>query len=55
MLSDTPTVTVSQGLPLHPGLPTDWENLYAALKIVQGINASVLGNNKTIVTLDLQL
>ena len=55
LLSDTPTVTVSQGLSIYPDSPTDWGNLYTALKIVQGINLSVSGNNKTTVTLDLQL
>ena len=53
LLSDTHTVTASQGLPLYPGSPTDWGNLYTALKILQGINASASENNKTIVTLDL--
>ena len=35
LLSHTPTVTVSQGLPLYPGSPTDWRNLYTALKIIK--------------------
>ena len=34
LLSDTPTVTVSQGLLLYPGSPTDWGNLYTAVKLV---------------------
>lgn len=55
LLTDMPTSTVTQGLPLHPGSPTDWSNLFTALKLVQGINVAVTGNSKTIVTLDLQL
>ena len=55
LLSDTPTVFVSQGLPSYPGSPTDWGNFHIALKIVQAINVSVSGNNWTIFTLDLQL
>lgn len=55
LLSDTPTVIFSKGLHLCPGSPTDWGNLYTASKIVQGINLSVSGNNRKIVTLDLQL
>ena len=55
LLADNPSVTVCQGLPLYPGSPTDWGNLYTALKIVQGINVSVTGKKRTIVTLDLQL
>ena len=46
-------MTVCKSLPGHP---TDWENLYTALKIVQGINVSIAGNNKiNKFTLDLQL
>jgi len=41
--------------PTIPGSPTDWTNLYIALKIVQGINVSQSNNHKTIVSLDLQL
>ena len=41
LLSDTPTVTVSQGLPFYSGLPTDWGNMYTDLKILEGINVSV--------------
>ena len=36
-----PEHTICQSLPLLPGTPTDWSNLYAALKLVQGINVSV--------------
>ena len=32
-----------------------WSNLYTSLKLVQGINVSTTGNNKAIITLDLQL
>ena len=45
--------TLCQSLPLYPGSPTDWSNLYTALKLVQGINVSVIGHAKTIVSLDL--
>ena len=47
--------TTCQGLPLLPASPTDWSNLYTALKLVQGINVSVADHPRTIVTLDLQL
>ena len=30
--------TLYQYLPLYPCSPTDWSNLYTALKLVQGIN-----------------
>ena len=55
LLTKPPLITTCQSLPLYPGHPTDWGNLYTALKIVQGINVSVAGNRKTIVTLDFQL
>ena len=38
LLSNTPTVTVSQGLPFYPGL-----SLYLALKIVLGMNVLLQG------------
>ena len=47
--------TICQGLPLYPGSPTDWSNLYTSLKLVQGINVSVTDHAKTIVTFDLKL
>ena len=47
--------TSCHGLPLYPSSPTDWLSLYTSLKIVQGINVSVTGSKRTIVTLDLQL
>ena len=50
-----PEQTTCQVLPLFPGSPTDCLNLCTALKFVQGINASVSGHAKTIVSLDLQL
>ena len=50
-----PEQTICQSLPLLPGTPTDWSNLYTALKLVQGINVSVSGHTKMIVSLDLQL
>ena len=50
-----PEQTICQSLHLLPGTPTDWSNLYTTLKLVQGINVSVPGHAKTIVSLDLQL
>ena len=56
LITDAMDITICQGLPLLPGTPTDWSNLYTALKIVQGISVAVTGNSKTIVSfLDLQL
>lgn len=55
LITETPQKTLCHGMPLYPGTPTDWGNLYTSLKLVQGINVSITGNAKTIVTLDLQL
>ena len=55
MIDETPEITKCRLLPLFPGSPTDWSNLYTALKIVQGITTTVSPNQKTIVSLDLQL
>ena len=42
-------------MPLYPGSPTDWSNLYTSLKLAQGINTDITGCKQTIITLDLQL
>ena len=41
--------------PVIHGSPTDWSNLYTALKVVQGINVATNADHKTIVSMDLQL
>ena len=55
LLNESMAITSCNLLPLLPSSPTDWSNLYSALKIVQGINISITGNRRTIITLDLQL
>ena len=55
LISKEKEPTIIQFLLLYPGPPTDWSNLYSALKRVQGIVTSTTPNLKTIVTLDLQL
>ena len=42
-------------LPLYPAPPTDFSNLYQALKICQNISTAVAPSRKIIITLDLQL
>ena len=49
------TSTHIRTLPLINGSPTDWSNLYTALRIVQGINTSQATGRKTIVSMDMQL
>ena len=55
LVTDSVDISICQGIPLYPGSPTDWTNLYSALKMAQGINVAVTGNEKTIITLDLHL
>ena len=42
-------------IPVLNGSPTDWSNLYTALKIVQGIDVLTSPDKKTIVSIDQQL
>ena len=55
LITDPLSILTCQGMPLYPGSPTDWTNLYTSLKIAQGINVTSTGSKKTIITLDLQL
>ena len=51
---EIPTTSVCT-LPIVNGSPTDFSNLYTALKIVQGISVAQVPGKKTVVLLDLQL
>ena len=55
LLMKSTFTTTCRSLLLYPGHPTNWGNLYTALKIVERINVSVGGNQKPIVTLDLNV
>ena len=55
LLTKTPSITLCETLPLSPISPTNWTELYTALRQAQGTNMKVSPNEKTIVTLDLQL
>ena len=55
LVTDSVDVLICQGMPLYPGSPTDWTNLYSALKMPQGINVAVTDDKKRITTLGLQL
>ena len=51
---EIPTTSVCT-LPIVNGSPTDFSNLYTALKIVQGISVVQVPGKKAVVLLDLQL
>ena len=55
LLSKKPTRTAAIMLPVTNGSPTNWDNLYTALKEVDKLRESVYCDGKTIVTFDLQL
>ena len=55
LISTETPVTAYSGLPLLYGSPTDWSNLYTALRISQNINTQVSPGRKTIISLDMQL
>lgn len=55
LISDVVESTTCQVMPLFPGSPTDWSNLFTSLKLAQGLNIEITGSKKTIITLDLQL
>ena len=55
LITEELPITIYCGLPLYPAPPTDWSNLYEALKICQNISTSVSPGKKTIISLDLQL
>ena len=49
------SITKINALPLYPAPPTDFSNLYQALKIRQNISTAVSPSRKTIIKLELQL
>ena len=55
MVTKARSMTNINALPLYPAPPTDFSNLYQALKICQNISTAVAPSKKTITTLDLQL
>ena len=55
LISDEKPTTTFCSIPVLNGSPTDWSNLYSALKIVQGIDVSTSPDNKTIISVDQQL
>ena len=55
MVTKARSVTKINALLLYPAPPTDFSNLYQALKICQIISTAVASSTKIIITLDLQL
>ena len=55
MVTKARSVKNIDALPLYPAPPTDFSNLYQALKICQNISTAVAPSRKIIITLDLQL
>ena len=55
LISNEKPTTTFNSIPVLNGSPTDWSNLYTALKIVQGIDVLTSPDKKTIVSIDQQL
>ena len=55
LISKKPTRTAAMMLPVTNGSPTNWHNLYIALKEADKLRESIYCDGKTIVTFDLQL
>ena len=55
MVTKAHSITNINALPLYPSPPTDFSNLYQALKICQNFSTAAAPRRKTIITLDLQL
>ena len=55
MFTKAHSITNINALPLYPSPPTDFSNLYQALKICQNFSTAAAPRRKTIITLDSQL
>ena len=55
MISEQKQLTTYCSLPSVHGTPTDWSNLYSALMVANKLRLNNTTQNKTIITLDLQL
>ena len=55
MVTKAHSITNINALLLYPSPPTDFSNLYQALKICQNFSTAAAPRRKTIITLDLQL
>ena len=55
MFTKAHSITNINALPLYPSPPTDFSNLYQALKIRQNFSTAAAPRRKTIITLDSQL
>ena len=55
LISESMPRTSFCALPVTKGSPTDWSNLYSALKVAENITKSTSHDRKTVVSLDLQL
>ena len=55
LISKALPITTTCALPLYPAPPDDYSNLYQALNICQNISTKVAPDNKTIISLGLQL
>ena len=55
MVTKAHSIININALPVYPVPPTDFSNLYQALKVCQNISIAMAPRRKTIIALDLQL
>ena len=54
LLGVKPFVTTVAILPIINGSPTEWEHLYAAMKVAEKVKNRIFKDGKTIISFDLQ-
>ena len=55
LISDSKPLTNVTTLPIIPGNPTEWENLYSAIREADKVQKEINSDIKTIISFDLQL
>lgn len=55
LISDIKPKTTVAMLPITPGSPTEWENLYTAIKVSSELNYKLNAEGKTVISFDLHL
>ena len=55
MLVKANSLTLVSTLPIINGSPTEWDNLYTAIRVAENLRKELVPEQKTIISFDLQL
>ena len=55
MLAKANSLTLVSTLPIINGSPTEWDNLYTAIRVAENLRKELVPEQKTIISFDLQL